>query len=277
MIRFLCPGCGATYTVDDSKGGKTGKCPKCQGQFTIPMPEEGAAPSPAPEPAPPPAPAGGNEPVEIAPCPGCQARLSVAPSDVGIDVECPYCKTVYQAKKPGTGTSAPLPPPAPPRLSSLEKAGGRDRRDDEEDERPSRRRRRDEEDDEERPSRRRARARDEDDDDRPSRGPRRRAGGTVVLQRLGVLSTGKVMGIMYAILALIVAIPYGLILLIVGASTSGGPGGGQMAGAMAGMGICMVVLLPVIYGVAGFIGGIIMAALYNVVVRMVGGIEMELD
>ena len=46
MIRFACPGCGATYSVDDAKGGKSGRCPKCQTQFQIPMPEGAAAPPP---------------------------------------------------------------------------------------------------------------------------------------------------------------------------------------------------------------------------------------
>ncbi|HET6573677.1 MAG TPA: MJ0042-type zinc finger domain-containing protein [Fimbriiglobus sp.] len=170
MIRFSCPGCGATYSVDDSKGGKTGKCPKCQTQFQIPMPEGAATPpaagsAPAPS-LPPPPPADPNAPVEIAPCPGCQARLSVAASDLGADVECPYCKTVYKAKKPGTGV-APVPSPR----SESEDDRPRRRRDEEEDEddRPSRRRRRDEdEEDADRPRRRR-RDEGEADEDRPSR------------------------------------------------------------------------------------------------------------
>ena len=56
-----------------------------------------------PEPPPPPDP---NAPVEIAPCPGCQARLSVATTDLGVDVECPYCKTVYKAAR---ADAAPAP------------------------------------------------------------------------------------------------------------------------------------------------------------------------
>lgn len=189
MIRFSCPGCGATYSVDDAKGGKTGKCPKCQTQFQIPMPGGAAAPpAPGTGPAatlPPPPPVDPNAPVEISPCPGCQARLSVATSDLGADVECPYCKTVYKAKKPGTGLS-----PVSPKRSELDDdRPSRRRRDeeDEEDDRPSRRRR--DEEDEDRPSRRRRdeddedddrpsrRRRDEEDEDRPRKRKRRRAGG----------------------------------------------------------------------------------------------------
>lgn len=143
MIRFSCPGCGATYSVDDSKAGKTGKCPKCQSQFQIPVPE-GVAPAPSTgsrtsATLPPPPPADPDAPVEIAPCPGCQARLSVAAADLGIDVECPYCQTVYQATRPdGSATSSKVRVPVP--------------QDDED--RPSRRRRRDEEDEYDRPRKR---------------------------------------------------------------------------------------------------------------------------
>ena len=156
MIRFACPGCGATYSVEDRKGGKAGKCPKCQTQFQIPMPEGASAPAAVgsgPAPTLPPPSVDPNAPVEIAPCPGCQARLSVATSDLGADVECPYCKTIYQAKKPGTGIN-PVSP---------------SRRPDPDEDRPSRRRRDEEEEDEDRPSRRRRR----DEEDRPRRKRRR--------------------------------------------------------------------------------------------------------
>ena len=42
---------------------------------------------------------------------------------------------------------------------------------------------------------------------------------------------------------------------------------------MFGMGI----LMPVIYGVMGFIIGVIGAAVYNLVARWIGGIELEVE
>ncbi len=127
MIRFACPGCGATHTAGDEKGGQAGKCPGCQAQFTIPVPE-----------------AAGPALVEIAPCPGCAARLSVAAADLGVEVECPYCKQTYTAVR----ADAAVAPPS--RAYAAAAAGGR----------TSTRRW----DDEDRPNRRR---RDEDEDDRP--------------------------------------------------------------------------------------------------------------
>jgi len=181
MIRFSCPGCGATYSVDESKGGKTGKCPKCTAHFQIP--DAAAAPPPPPPPpqfpAPPPSFTPGDvgqSTVEINPCPGCEARLSVNGSDIGIDVECPYCKTVYKATRAGTRPSSTVIPPPPMKLADgeNERPSRRSSRkdDDDEDARPSRRSRRDEDDEEERPSRR-SRRDEDDEEERPSRRSRR--------------------------------------------------------------------------------------------------------
>jgi hypothetical protein len=88
VIKFACPGCAEVYSVEDSKAGKTGKCPKCQSDFVIP-PADAAVPNASNE--------SSAAPVEIRPCPGCHAKLSVAPGDVGKDVECPYCKSTFRA------------------------------------------------------------------------------------------------------------------------------------------------------------------------------------
>jgi predicted Zn finger-like uncharacterized protein len=36
MIRFSCDQCGAQFKVADEKGGKRGKCPRCQAVMQIP-------------------------------------------------------------------------------------------------------------------------------------------------------------------------------------------------------------------------------------------------
>jgi DNA-directed RNA polymerase subunit M/transcription elongation factor TFIIS len=147
MIRFACPTCNAVFTVADEKGGKAGKCPKCQAQFVIPEAEEGSSPLPPPPPAaPPPIPASSD--IEIEPCPGCQAKLTVEAGDLGKEVECPYCKTTYAAKDPN----------AKPKKSL------------------SKRPRDDDEDDDDRPRRKRDRFGEDrdDDDDIDDNRPRRR-------------------------------------------------------------------------------------------------------
>jgi len=39
----------------------------------------------------------------------------------------------------------------------------------------------------------------------------------------------------------------------------------------------MLIILPIFYGVVGFIAGAIGAALYNLIAGMVGGIEIEVE
>jgi hypothetical protein len=265
MIRFACPGCSATFTVDDEKAGKTGKCPKCQAQFVIPAVESGVVPAPAAE-VPPPLPTG-PAPVEIDPCPKCQTRLSVMPGDLGLDVECPSCQTVFKAVRPGS--APPAPPPAPPKRSVLESTDdtgtptSRRRRDDEDDDRPSRRGRRrdeDEEEDDDRPSRR-GRRDEDDDEDRPRRRSRRRRGGSYEAHRGGLILT-------FAILGWVICFIFGIMAWVMGSADLKKMDEGTMdpegrgltrAGQIIGMVQCILVLLcvPVYIGAfaLGMLGG----------------------
>ena len=201
MIRFACPGCSATFNVDDAKAGKPGKCPKCNTQFIIPEADPpalgvGAPPLPSQAPA-------SDETVEISPCPKCSTQLTVSTGDVGLDVECPTCATVFKAVKPGRNSTPPAPPPAPPKRSALEstdstgkpKSKRRDDDRDDDDDRPKSRRRKDDDDeDEDRPSRRGRRDDDEEDEDRPRRKKSRRRSRSaephrgVLILVLGILS-----------------------------------------------------------------------------------------
>ena len=177
MIRFACPGCGATYTVGDEKSGKTGKCPKCESQFVIPEP---AAEVPPPLPISPTPSVDPNAPVEIVPCPSCQSRLSVAASDLGVDVECPHCQAIYPAVRAGDKRPPKNVIPEPVVKPSQRAAALRDEpksnryREDDDNERPSRRRNlRDDDEDDVPVSRRRSRDEDDEDDDRPRKKKRK--------------------------------------------------------------------------------------------------------
>ena len=285
MIRFACPGCTATFTVADDKAGKSGKCPKCQSQFVIPSeispddpnhpPVELSAvppplpPQPAAVPAPPPVP---GDPVEIQPCPKCRSRLSVMPGDVGLDIECPNCQTVYKALRSG---DAPPPPRSdrdrPRSGGNLVRYGSgserrddddrrdrnrrdRGRRDDEEDDRRSRtssRRRRDE-DDEDDPDRRYRRRRRDDDYDRPRYEPHR--GGMILA---------------FGILGIMVCAIFGILAWTMGAADLKAMDDGRMdpegrgmtrAGQIIGMISCLIIIAVMVFycgivGLAGAAGG----------------------
>lgn len=302
MIRFACPGCAATFTVDDNRSGKSGKCPKCQSEFVIPEMEPIPSPTPVSVSISAPAPRNAEEPVEIEPCPKCSTKLSVSGSDIGNDVECPYCKTVFQAIKPGSRPQAP--PPAPSRKSQFESTDDtgrpksrrndadddddrprkrrRDTEDDDEDDVPkikskSESRRRDEDDDDSPKSRNKSRRRDEDDDyedDRPRKKRYRgRNGRRMTITRVNVLATGKVMAMMLAVSTFIVI----LIALLVSLGVDTRPGRGGIGNLIEGYGIIALIAAPILYGIFGFIYGVIIALIYNAASGIAGGFEMEIE
>ena len=76
---------------------------------------------------------------------------------------------------------------------------------------------------------------------------------------------------MYAVLGLIV-IPF---LLLGSLATANLPA--AQRGLFAFVGVGMAIAAPIFYGVIGFIGGVLSAALYNLFAKWVGGIEVEVE
>ncbi len=83
------------------------------------------------------------------------------------------------------------------------------------------------------------------------------------VRRFGVLQTAKVVAVLYALIGL-VFVPIFLIVSMVS------PDKNQL-----GMGFSL--LMPILYGVLGFVFTAISCAIYNLVAGFVGGIEVELD
>ena len=90
------------------------------------------------------------------------------------------------------------------------------------------------------------------------------------IRSLGVLSTAKMMGAIYAVVGLIL-MPF---FLIAGMLTSMAGGHDNPFGAIGAL--AFGVMAPIFYGAIGFISGAIMAFLYNVMAKWLGGIEIEL-
>ena len=80
------------------------------------------------------------------------------------------------------------------------------------------------------------------------------------------LRAGIVLGVLYGILSLLV-VPFVLLAAVLGSKTD--------VPAPAVFGVGLAILLPVLYAAAGFIGGIIGAALYNLIAKWTGGFEVE--
>jgi hypothetical protein len=96
------------------------------------------------------------------------------------------------------------------------------------------------------------------------------------IKRIGVLSAAKIVGGVYAGLGLII----GLFSACFGLITFAGlisEADAELAGFGAGLFLAGLCLLPLLYGILGFIGGAIAALIYNVVAGVIGGLELELS
>jgi hypothetical protein len=95
----------------------------------------------------------------------------------------------------------------------------------------------------------------------------------MVIKRFQPLSVGKVAGLLYGAMGLVVGVIVSL------AATIGGLAGHDAFGALAGglVGIGAIVLLPILYGGLGFVVAIIAAWLYNLAAGFVGGIEIDVQ
>jgi len=99
----------------------------------------------------------------------------------------------------------------------------------------------------------------------------------MILKRIDAMSCGKVLGALYALMGLVLGAIMSLISILGAVVSTAGTTQGPNAVASMLFGVGAIVLLPVFYGVMGFIGGIIGAALYNFVSSFVGGIQVELS
>jgi hypothetical protein len=96
----------------------------------------------------------------------------------------------------------------------------------------------------------------------------------MVITRVGVVSVAKIAGVLYAGIGLIIG---GFFSLLGMAGFAGGlaseSAGGAFAGALFGIGA--VIVLPIVYGIFGFIGTLICAFLFNLAAGITGGVEVE--
>jgi hypothetical protein len=95
----------------------------------------------------------------------------------------------------------------------------------------------------------------------------------LVIKRFEPLSVGKVAGILYAAMCLVVGLIVSLAAMI------GGSAGRSEFGVLTGgpVGIAAILVLPIFYGVLGLIVAVIAAWLYNLAAGFVGGIEIDVQ
>ena len=95
----------------------------------------------------------------------------------------------------------------------------------------------------------------------------------MVITKVNALSVAKVAGILYAGLGLI----FGALFSLIGMAGMGAALAGNEGAGFASMifGVGAIIILPIFYGVIGFIFSFIAASLFNVAAGMTGGIEVE--
>ena len=96
----------------------------------------------------------------------------------------------------------------------------------------------------------------------------------MVVKRIGPLSAAKISFALYAIIGLIVGAFVALISLA-GVALGDRGSTGPFLGMALGMGA--IIVMPIFYGVLGFLIGLISAAVYNLAAGIVGGVEIDLQ
>lgn len=97
----------------------------------------------------------------------------------------------------------------------------------------------------------------------------------MVITRVSPLSVAKLAGMLYAILGLIFGAIVSLIALGGGIAANADEPGAGIMGAILGAGA--VIVLPILYGCLGFVMMALMAALYNLTARIVGGVQIDVS
>jgi hypothetical protein len=102
----------------------------------------------------------------------------------------------------------------------------------------------------------------------------------MTIRRFGVVSVGKMHGLLMFIMGLIIGVLYGLFFIIFGAAATLGGGGDNatVAGVSSvAIGVGMMIGIPLMYGFLGFVMGMIGALIYNAVAGIIGGVKFELE
>ncbi len=97
----------------------------------------------------------------------------------------------------------------------------------------------------------------------------------MIIRRIQPLPLAKVMGIVYALMGLILGLFVAAAFSSLGTLSPAQKPMPWWGAAIFGVG--GIIVMPVLYGVMGFVGGLLSALLYNLVAGRIGGIVLEVD
>jgi hypothetical protein len=95
----------------------------------------------------------------------------------------------------------------------------------------------------------------------------------MVIKQVRPVSCGKIFGLVYMVLGLIMGGFFSMISMAGGFASESDFGAG--VGAM--VGLASIIVFPLLYGAIGFVATIIGALLYNIAAGIVGGIEVDVQ
>lgn len=100
-----------------------------------------------------------------------------------------------------------------------------------------------------------------------------------VIRSVGVVSVGKYLGALYGMLGLVFGLVYGGTLVLIGAGNAGSQveAISRMGAHSIGGGLAAMAFAPVVYGLLGFVAGLLGAVLTNLALKFSGGLEVEME
>ena len=97
----------------------------------------------------------------------------------------------------------------------------------------------------------------------------------MIIRRIEPMSIARLSGMLYAAMGLVFGGIISLIALAGGFGFGSDPQGSAAFGGL--MGVAAVLVLPICYGLLGFVATLIAAWLYNVAADVVGGVEVDIS
>lgn len=98
---------------------------------------------------------------------------------------------------------------------------------------------------------------------------------TIEFKELDIMSVGKICAALAAVVGILAGLLLASILPFAGVFGTI-PMMGWMMGGVSAIGLTAVILLPIAYAVAGFVYGVVIAFLYNLIAARIGGIKIKI-
>lgn len=99
------------------------------------------------------------------------------------------------------------------------------------------------------------------------------------LKRVGVLKMGIFSGVGTLAITVLLVVPFAILAGVFTSFTAANASSEAVPSMMGGLGgmLGVIIVAPIFYGVVGFIAGVVYAAIYNLIAKLVGGLEFTFE